>query len=113
GLLDHRVFHQLPDILRPGDVLVANNSRVLPARLLGRRAGSGGAVEALLLHELGDDEWSALVRPGRRIRPGETLLFATGGLSAPALSSRCRARTRLRTRCTPSGPSSTPGRPRP
>ena len=94
--LEHRVFHELPDILRPGDVLVANNSRVLPARLLGRRAGTGGAVEALLLHELDDDEWSALVRPGRRIRPGETLLFAAGGLSATVLEHREGGERRLR-----------------
>jgi Queuosine biosynthesis protein len=88
--LEHCVFHELPDLLRPGDVLVANNSRVLPARLRGRRAGTGGAVEALLLHERGDDEWSALVRPGRRIRPGETLLFAVGGLTATVLDrGRC------------------------
>ncbi len=78
GGMNHHIFHDLPDLLRPGDVLVANNSRVLPARLYGRRAGSGGAVEVLLLRE--DDEaspdvWIALVRPGRRIRPGETLLL--------------------------------------
>jgi S-adenosylmethionine:tRNA ribosyltransferase-isomerase len=94
--LEHRVFHELPDILRPGDVLVANNSRVLPARLRGRRAGTGGAVEALLLHERGDDEWSALVRPGRRIRPGETLLFASGGLVATVLDRGEGGERRLR-----------------
>ena len=94
--LEHRVFHELPDILRPGDVLVANNSRVLPARLLGRRAGTGGAVEALLLHELDDDEWSALVRPGRRIRPGETLFFAAGGLVATVLDRGEGGERRLR-----------------
>jgi len=76
--MDHHIFRDLPDLLRPGDVLVANNSRVLPARLYGRRAGSGGAVEILLLREddeAGPDVWIALVRPGRRIRPGETLLL--------------------------------------
>ncbi len=78
GGMNHHIFHDLPDLLRPGDVLVANNSRVLPARLYGRRAGSGGAVEVLLLREdekAGPDVWIALVRPGRRIRPGETLLL--------------------------------------
>jgi len=78
GGMDHHIFHDLPDLLRPGDVLVANNSRVLPARLYGRRTGSGGAVEVLLLREddeAGPDVWIALVRPGRRIRPGETLLL--------------------------------------
>jgi S-adenosylmethionine:tRNA ribosyltransferase-isomerase len=96
GLLDHRVFHELPDILRPGDVLVANNSRVLPARLLGHRAGTGGAVEALLLRDLGEDEWMALVRPGRRIRPGETLVFAGGDLVATVLERGEGGERRLR-----------------
>ncbi|MCA1597699.1 MAG: S-adenosylmethionine:tRNA ribosyltransferase-isomerase, partial [Chloroflexi bacterium] len=78
GGMNHHIFHDLPDLLRPGDVLVANNSRVLPARLYGRRTGSGGAVEVLLLREdekAGPDVWIALVRPGRRIRPDETLLL--------------------------------------
>ena len=75
GRLGHHVFRELPDLLRPGDVLVANDSRVLPARLYGRRAGTGGAVEALLLREDAPDEWVALVRPGRRIRPGDTLIL--------------------------------------
>ena len=75
GTLSHHVFSALHELLRPGDVLVANDSRVLPARLYGRRPGTSGAVEALLLREDAPDEWIALVRPGRRIRPGETLLL--------------------------------------
>ena len=94
GGLDHHTFRDLPDLLRPGDVLVANNSRVLPARLYGRRAGSGGAVEVLLLREdfgAGPDVWIALVRPGRRIRPGEVLLLdgrppATANTTSGAVS---------------------------
>ncbi|MBI3965762.1 MAG: tRNA preQ1(34) S-adenosylmethionine ribosyltransferase-isomerase QueA [Chloroflexi bacterium] len=70
----HRHFHDLPEHLRPGDLLVVNDSRVIPARLLGRRS-TGGAVEALLVHERATGEWEALVRPGRRVRPGETLHF--------------------------------------
>ena len=85
GTLRHHIFRDLPELLRPGDVLVANDSRVLPARLRGVRAGNGGAVEALLLHEDAPDEWIALVRPGRRIRRGDTLIFAGGALSATVL----------------------------
>ena len=65
---DH-VFRDLPRLLRPGDLLVVNRSRVFPARLLGRREGGGGA-EVFLLRDLGGDRWQALVRPGRRLRPG-------------------------------------------
>jgi S-adenosylmethionine:tRNA ribosyltransferase-isomerase len=76
---DH-VFRDLPRLLRPGDLLVVNRSRVFPARLLGRRKG-GGAAEVLLLRDLGDDRWDAFVRPGRRLRPG-TAVRLEGGLSA-------------------------------
>ncbi len=85
GALKHHVFRDLPALLRPGDVLVANNSRVLPARLRGCRAESGGAVEALLLREDAPDEWTALVRPGRRVRRGERLVFGEGRLTAEVL----------------------------
>lgn len=93
--LDHRTFRDLPDLLRPDDVLVANDSRVLPARLLGHRT-TGGAVEALLLHPLGADEWTALVRPGRRIRDGETLVFGDGALTATVLERQEGGERRLR-----------------
>lgn len=74
----HRHFRDIGDYLRPGDLLLANQSRVLPARLPGRRAGSGGAVELLLLArrpDLGIDVWETLVRPGRRLREGSLVLF--------------------------------------
>ena len=77
-LVDHgdRVSHQrvsdLPGLLGPGDVVVVNDTRVLPARLRMRRA-TGGAVEVLLLHERDDGDWEALVRPSRRLRPGEVV----------------------------------------
>ncbi len=99
--LEHRIFRDLPDLLRPDDVLVANDSRVLPARLLGRRA-TGGAVEALLLRPLDGDEWAALLRPGRRIRAGETLTFGAGVLSATVLEGRDGGERRLRLQ-TPAG----------
>jgi S-adenosylmethionine:tRNA ribosyltransferase-isomerase len=73
---DH-VFRDLPRLLRAGDLLVVNRSRVVPARLRGRREG-GGEAEVLLLRELGDDRWEALVRPGRRLRPGAVVSIDEG-----------------------------------
>ena len=78
GKLKHRHFRDIGEYLRPGDLLIANQSRVIPARLLGRRAESGGNVEVLLLAEradLGTDVWETLVRPGRRLREGSLVLF--------------------------------------
>ena len=68
--IEHRCFHDITDYLRDGDVLVFNNSRVIPARLKGKRAGSGGTVEVLLLRRLDADVWETLVRPGKRLRVG-------------------------------------------
>ncbi|WP_322481134.1 tRNA preQ1(34) S-adenosylmethionine ribosyltransferase-isomerase QueA [Thermogemmatispora sp.] len=78
GALEHRHFRDIGDYLREGDLLIANQSRVIPARLLGKREGTGGAVEVLLLAQradLGPDTWEALVRPGRRLREGARILF--------------------------------------
>ncbi|MDP3047080.1 MAG: tRNA preQ1(34) S-adenosylmethionine ribosyltransferase-isomerase QueA [Chloroflexota bacterium] len=75
GLLEHRVFREITDYLRPGDLLVANESRVIPARLFGHKAGSGGKVELLLLNRRDDLTWEALVR-GRRVAVGATIEFA-------------------------------------
>jgi S-adenosylmethionine:tRNA ribosyltransferase-isomerase len=69
GALRHHVFRDLPELLEPGDLVVMNRSRVFPARLLATRPG-GGAAEVLLVRSLGDDVWEAMVRPGRRLRPG-------------------------------------------
>jgi S-adenosylmethionine:tRNA ribosyltransferase-isomerase len=94
GELAHRHFRDLGDYLRPGDLLVANRSRVIPARLAGRKADTGGAVEALLLArrpDLGPEYWEALVRPGRRIREGQELRFERAGQTA--LSASVVART--------------------
>ncbi len=96
GDLAHRQFRDIGDYLRPGDLLVANRSRVIPARLRGRKAGSGGAVEALLLArrpDLGADTWEALVRPGRRIREGQDLIFERPDDPGAALSATVLART--------------------
>ncbi len=70
GTIRHRRFHELPELLRPGDLLVFNDSRVLPARLYARRAGTGGRIELLLLNRLAPGVWRALVRPGRRMQVG-------------------------------------------
>lgn len=70
GGMAHRVVSDLPGILREGDLLVLNDTRVFPARLLGHRVPSGGAVECLLLGRLGPDLWDALVHPGQKLRPG-------------------------------------------
>ena len=72
GSLTDRVFRDLPEILRPGDLLVVNDTRVLPARLIAKRA-TGGPVELLLLSRLPDGCWTALARPARRLRDGERL----------------------------------------
>ena len=77
-ILEHRHFYDIGDYLRPGDLLIANQSRVIPARLLGRRVETGGAVEVLLLAErpdLGPDHWETLVRPGRRLHSGDRIVF--------------------------------------
>ena len=81
GETKHLHFYDLPALLRPGDCLVLNDSRVLPARLIGKRAG-GGACEVLLLIDRGDRVWECLVRPGRKLRPGAKITFGDGELSA-------------------------------
>ena len=81
GETRHMHFYDLPTLLRPGDCLVLNDSRVLPARLLGRRAG-GGACEVLLLIDRGDNVWECLVRPGKKLRTGATVTFGDGELTA-------------------------------
>ena len=70
GAVRHHVFRDLPDLLAPGDLLVLNRSRVIPARLLGRRS-RGGEAEILLLRDKGDGRFEAMVRPGRHLRPGQ------------------------------------------
>ena len=81
GKIEHRHFYNLPEYLHPGDCLVMNDSRVLPARLIGRRE-SGGSIELLLLRDLGGNRWECLSRPGRKTRPGQEILFGNGELRA-------------------------------
>jgi len=78
GWLEHRRFYEIADFLRKGDVLVFNNSRVIPARLSSRKADSGGRLEILLLRRLRDSTWETLVRPSRRTRVGSRLELVSG-----------------------------------
>lgn len=82
GEREHRHFYDLPSYLQKGDCLILNDSRVLPARLLGQRLPGGGACEVLLLIDRGDKVWECLVRPGKKIRPGARLTFGNGELTA-------------------------------
>jgi S-adenosylmethionine:tRNA ribosyltransferase-isomerase len=84
GAREHRIFSELPELLHPGDCLVMNDSRVLPARLMGMRE-TGGVVEVLLLRDLGGGRWECLTRPGRKTRPGTRLIFGNGELEAEVL----------------------------
>ena len=81
GAVDHKHFYDIIDYLQPGDCLVMNDSRVLPARLLGHRP-TGGAVEVLLLRDLGDKRWECLCKPGRKMQVGNEVIFGDGGLTA-------------------------------
>ena len=81
GQVSHKHFYDIIDYLNPGDCLVMNDSRVLPARLLGHRP-SGGAVEVLLLCDLGDKKWECLCKPGRKMQVGNEVIFGNGELSA-------------------------------
>ena len=85
GEVSHRHFFDLPEFLRPGDTLVVNDSRVLPARLYGKRNPTGGAVELLLLKEHTDGNWECLAKPGRKLKPGAEVIFGEGELSATIL----------------------------
>ena len=75
GQLEHRDVSRLPEFLRAGDLIVVNDTKVFPARLLGMRVPSGGAVECLLLARRDDDRWDALVHPGQKLQPGARMIF--------------------------------------
>ena len=81
GAVEHKHFYDIIDYLLPGDCLVMNDSRVLPARLLGKRP-TGGAVEVLLLRDLGDKKWECLCKPGRKMQVGNEVVFGNGELTA-------------------------------
>lgn len=85
GEVQHMHFSDIKQFLRKGDCLILNDSRVLPARLIGHRQ-TGGQVELLLLRDLGGDEWECLVKPGRKAKPGTDIFFGNGELKATVLS---------------------------
>lgn len=80
GEMEHRHFYDLPEYLRPGDCMVLNDSRVIPARLIGARP-TGGAAEVLLLRDMGEGRWECLVRPGKKLRDGAEIIFGDGELT--------------------------------
>jgi hypothetical protein len=88
GTVEHRIFRDIIDYIEPGDVLVINQTRVMPARLIGRKTGSGGVVETLLLKRREDVDplghvWECLVKPGKRLKPGAHIEYRAGGAHAP------------------------------
>jgi len=98
GTRTHATIGDLPHWLRAGDLLVLNNTRVFPARLLGTREPGGGAVEVLLVARLDAERWEALVHPGQRLKPGRVLRFERGGrvLHAEVLAQRFFGRREIR-----------------
>ena len=82
GQVTHRHFYEIGEYLAPGDCLVINDTKVIPARLYGQKTGTGGAVEVLLLRDLGEGAWECIVYPGKRLRQGAQITFGDGRLTA-------------------------------
>ena len=85
GAVEHKIFSDVIDYLNEGDCLVINNTRVIPARLIGEKEGTGGKVEVLLLKRRANDVWETLVKPGKKLRPGARVTFGDGRLKAEIL----------------------------
>ena len=85
GKTQHKIFSDIIEYLNPGDCLVLNNTKVIPARLLGEKEGTGAAVEILLLKRKENDVWETLVKPGKKLRPGARVSFGGGILTAEIL----------------------------
>lgn len=85
GAIEHKIFSDVIDYLNEGDCLVINNTRVIPARLIGEKEGTGGKVEVLLLKRRANDVWETLVKPGKKLRPGAKITFGDGRLRAEVL----------------------------
>lgn len=85
GAVKHKIFSDVIDYLNKGDCLVINNTRVIPARLIGEKEGTGGKVEVLLLKRRADDVWETLVKPGKKLKPGAKITFGDGRLRAEVL----------------------------
>ena len=75
GEYEHRIFHDITDYLKKGDCLVLNNTKVIPARLLGVKEDTGAAVEILLLKRVNDTDWETIVKPGKKLRVGAKVVF--------------------------------------
>jgi len=86
GELQHKVFKNIIDYLKPNDCLVINNTRVIPARLLGKKEHTGGAIEIFLLNDLGDNQWEVLTKPGRKAIPGARFVFGDNDLTAEVIT---------------------------
>ena len=82
GAVEHHIFKEIIDYLEPGDCLVLNNTKVIPARLIGNKEDTGAAIEVLLLKHLEDGTWETLVKPGKKARPGARIVFGDGLLTA-------------------------------
>ena len=82
GGIEHRHFHDILEYISKGDCLVLNDTRVIPARLLGQRTDTGGKMEFVLLKRIREDDWEVLVKPGRRALPGRNFTFGNGQLEA-------------------------------
>lgn len=85
GEMEHRVFRDITEYLRPGDCLVVNNTKVIPARLLGVKEDTGAGIEILLLKRKADNVWETLVKPGKKARPGARIVFGDGILKGEVL----------------------------
>ncbi len=85
GRTEHHIFREIVDYLRPGDCLVLNNTKVLPARLMGIKEETGASIEVLLLKRKENDIWETLVKPGKKAKPGTKLVFGDGSLRAEVL----------------------------
>lgn len=85
GEIEHKVFKDILDYFNEGDCLVLNNTRVIPARLLGEKEGSGGKIEFVLLKRVSGDDWEVILRPGKKAKPGARFIFGNGELRAEIL----------------------------
>ncbi|MCG3089229.1 tRNA preQ1(34) S-adenosylmethionine ribosyltransferase-isomerase QueA [Sporosarcina cyprini] len=82
GEVEHKIFRDIVDELEEGDLIVLNNTKVLPARLIGTKEDTGASIELLLLKETGEDQWETLVKPAKRVKPGTVVSFGDGRLKA-------------------------------
>ena len=85
GETEHHIFREIVNYLNPGDCLVINDTKVIPARLIGEKEGTGAKVEVLLLKRKENDIWETLVKPGRKMKPGARLVFGNGLLKAEVI----------------------------